>query len=81
METITSTLPVLGSSATTAPLRPCSPSIAACCALVLSVVRIESPSPRLLSSESTAPISSVRRPVSGSLRNCSSPERPSFVNE
>jgi hypothetical protein len=78
---ITSTAPVLASSATTEPLRPASARTATCWARAFSVVVMSLPSFSRPSSDSNTVTSSVSCPVSSSLRERSRPARPRFVNE
>jgi hypothetical protein len=78
---MTRTLPVAGSSATTAPSRPPSASTAIRWAFGSSVVRTSLPRRASPDSWSRIDLTPFSWPVSGSLRDCSRPKRPTVMNE
>ena len=81
IETITRTLPVCGSSATTAPLRPARPATAACVPATSRFVTTSRPSVSRPSSPEKIDSNSSSLPTRSSLRDSSRLRLPLRMNE
>ncbi len=81
MDTITRTLPVCGSIATTEPLRPAKPATAASVPATSRLVTTSRPSVARSSSPDRIDSNSFSSPTSSSLRDSSRLRRPFSMNE